>query len=115
MRSIYIQAKLNKLEHENAVILFKVMDGGSEYCLLECVRPSTGDVEPYTILSFQKFIFGVYVQSIWCVCVCTCTYMSAVLEVRGQLHGVGSLLSPLYGSWGIKLRSSGFYGKSLTR
>lgn len=78
MRSIYIQAKLNKLEHENAVILFKVMDGGSEYCLLECVRPSTGDVEPYTILSFQKFIFGVYVQSIWCVCVCTCTYMPPV-------------------------------------
>lgn len=37
--------------------------------LLECVRPSTGNVEQYTILSFQKFIFGVYVQYIWYVCV----------------------------------------------
>lgn len=63
MRSIYIQAKLNKLGRENAVILFKVMDGGS-VLLLECVRPSTGNVEPYMILSFQKFIFGVYVQTI---------------------------------------------------
>lgn len=39
--------------------------------LLECVRPSTGNVEPYTILSFQKFIF-------WCVCAmymgCVCVH-----------------------------------------
>lgn len=62
MGSIYIQVKLSKLGHENAVILLKNMDAGSEYCYWSVLDPSTGNVEPYTILSFQKFIFGVYVQ-----------------------------------------------------
>lgn len=103
--------KLNKLGHENAVILFKVMDGGSEYCYWSVLDPVQAMLNNIQFCLF-KSLFLVCMCSIYGMCVCT--YMSAVLEVRGQLYGVDFLLSPLYGSWGIKLRSSGFYGKYLT-
>lgn len=82
MRSIYIQVKLNKLGHENAVILFKVMDGGSEYCYWSVLDPVQAMLNHIQFCLF-KSLFLVCMCRVYGMCVCVYMYIHEC-RVGGQ-------------------------------